>query len=251
MTPLNPATIQRRPAFLAGYEPDGEGGMRRRTTGDQIWGAESADGCWTYTRVDGIPGTPWDVVYLPTGQVTQHASLPKARVWTAHQGGEFALANLRADALAVIDRAGASAGVLCFTPGTPESTKAAARAREAEAAAVRLGLARRALAVLDGLLIADTPDAQCSGAECGGYLAALVVGARATWAHADACSECADQPIEKRRGCELAHQHVPCGDPDPVLCDHDRCTTPAAAVLIGGQCPRGREACCGCCEHDE
>jgi hypothetical protein len=248
LTPLNPETVQRRPAFLAGYESDGEGGQRRRTTGDQVWGAESADGCWTYTRVDGIAGTPWDVEYLPTGQVTQHASLPKARLWTAHQGGAFALANLRAGALTVVERGGASGAMLCFTPGTPASVRAAARKREAEAAAVRLGLARRALAVLDGLLIGDAPTGRCTGRpDCGGYLAEVVAGGRAEWVHVDACRECSRQPIEKRRGCELAHQHVPCDDPDPVLCEHYRCAAPA----VRGQCPRGRDACCGCCEHDE
>jgi hypothetical protein len=251
LTPLNARTLQHRPALLNRYAPDADGELQRACTGDQLWDAESADGLWTYQRVDGVAGTPWEVVYLPTGQATEHGTLTRARLWTGRDAGEFARANLRAGALDVVHRRGASGSILCFDPGAPESTRAAARARAAEQAAVRLGHARRAVAVLDGLIIGDDPDARCTGEDCGGYLTASIAGLAAAWVHADACRECADQPIEKRRRCEFGHQHVPCGDADPVLCEHLWCTSPALALWPAGQCPRGRDACCGCCEHDE
>lgn len=239
------------PRYLNSYTaPDAEGRQDRRTTGDEVWEAISADGLWSYVRVDGEAGTPWAVTYLPTGQTATFPSLPKARRWTAHQDGQFALDNLRAAALLVIDRQGGQGTILCFNPGTSEHVKAAARAREAEACAERVGAARRALAVLDGLLLPDDPDTRCTGEACGGYLTALVAGDAAAWAHADACGECVDEPIEKRRECWQAHRHAPCGDADPVLCEHSGCTVPTLPDLPGG-CSRGRDACCGCCDHDE
>jgi hypothetical protein len=250
-TPLNPDTVHLMPRYLAGYESDGNGGLERRSTGDEIWGATSADGLWTYTRADGVAGTPWEVVYVPTGQVVTFGALPKARRWTAHDGGEFALANLRHGAQLVIDRRGDAGTILGFNPGTPESQKAEARRREAERCAERLAAALRCRAILDGLMLAGDPDARCTGEACGGYLTASLAGNAAAWVHADACRECAHQPIEKRRECPELGRHVPCGDADPVLCDHMGCTLPAAAPEVVGDCPRGRDACCGCCEHDE
>lgn len=237
MTPLAEDLTNRRPRFLRG--PVAGQGL---TTADEIWGAVSADHLWTYQRVeDGA--TPWEVTYAPTGQTAMHGSLPAARRWTAHDDGAFALANLRAGAQLVIDRGGAEATLLCFNPGTPESARAAARARHAAAAAERLALARRCAGVLDGLVIAADPDARCT---CGGYLAAAITGERAAWMHADTCRECIGQPLEQRRVCRALARHAPCGDPDPVLCDHLRCSAPS--VYLVGQCRRGRDGCCGCCE---
>lgn len=251
LTPLNEDTLQRMPALLNSYAPDANGDLQRQHTGDQLWGAESADGLWTYQRVDGVAGTPWEVTYLPTGQACEHGNLTKARLWTAHDEGRFALANLRHGAQLVIDRAGDEGTVLSFTPGTPEWQKTEARNREAQRCAERLAAALRCRAILDGLVAAGDPDARCTGEHCGGYLTATFAGNAAAWVHADACRECADQPIEKRRQCHELGRHVPCGDPDPVLCDHLWCTLPAAAPEVVGDCPRGRDACCGCCEHDQ
>lgn len=242
MTPLDETRTERRPRFLAGLVA--EQGLT--TDADEIWAAISADHLWTYQRVE-VGATPWEATYLATGQTAMHGSLPAARRWTAHQGGDFALANLRAGAQLVIDRGGDAGTTLMFNPGTPETARAAARAREAAAAAERLALALRCAGILDGLVIADTPDTRCA---CGGYLAAAIAGDRAAWVHADACRECADEPIEKRRGCHALALHVPCADADPVPCDHVWCSAPTLLLELG-QCTRGRDACCGCCEADE
>lgn len=249
MTALDSASTQYRPRYLNGYEQVG-GQLVRRTTGDEVWEAVSADGRWTYTRTE-TPSTPWVVAYVPTGQDVMFASLPKARTWTA---GDAAVPFLRRLALDVIDRKGADGTVLLFDPGTSGSVRAEARRRAAEAAAERLGRARRALALHDGLVLADHPDARCTGGtagECGGFLTALVVDDRAAWVHADSCSECVHEPLAKRRDCRALHRHAPCGDPDPVLCDHPQCSTPAVGLVAGAGCARGEDACCGCCEHDE
>lgn len=249
MTPLDTAATERRPHFRNSYAPDQNGDLQRQVTGDQVWAAVSADGLWSYTRVDGVAGTPWEVVYRPTGQVVQHGSLPAARRWTAHDGGQHALANLRAGAQLVIDRRGDSGTVLMFNPGTSETVRAAARRREAEAAAERYGLARRCAGILDGLVLADAVDTRCAGADCGGYLTVAIAGDRAAWVHADACRECVDLPLVLRGECRALWRHTPCGDADPRLCEHLRCSAPT--VLLAGQCSRGRDACCGCCDYDE
>lgn len=244
MTPLDEARTERRPRFLAGRAA----GTGRTTDTDEVWAATSADHLWTYQRIeDGV--TPWEVTYRPTGQTVMHGSLPAARRWTGHQGGAFALANLRAGAQLVIDRRGASGTVLCFNPGTAEDVKAKARAHEAAAAAERYGLAMRCAGILDGLVLADRVDARCTGAECGGYLTVAIAGDRAAWVHADACRECVDLPLAERGQCRQLWRHAPCGDADPRLCDHSGCSVPS--VYLTGECPRGWDACCGCCEHDE
>ena len=44
--------------------------------------AVSDDGLWKYDRIE-ITGTPWDTVYVPTGESAWFSSLPKARAATA------------------------------------------------------------------------------------------------------------------------------------------------------------------------
>jgi hypothetical protein len=246
-TPLDDDLTERRPRYLTGYESDGTGGRRRRSTSAEIWSAQSTDQRWVYERTD-TPGTPWMVRYQPTGQEVPFTTLADGRRWTARD--EYALAFLRAEALQVIARLGEASGVLAFNPGTPESTRAAVRARAAVVAAERLGRARRCVAVLDGLVLADDPDTRCTGGgECGGYLTVAIAGDRAAWVHADTCRECINVDPAKRRECHDLHRHVPCGDPDPVLCEHLWCTTPTV-LLAGQQCPAGRDDCCGCCDAD-
>lgn len=246
MTPLNESATQRRPRYLrapavptVGARPDGQAPA---TTADEVWYAESADGLWTYTRVEETT-TPWEVVYLPTGQCATFTTLGAGRRWTAHEQGRFALANLRAGAVRVVAAGGATGAFLMFAPGASDADRRAARAAEAQRCARRLAEARRCLAVLDGLLVADEPDGRCTGG-CGGYLTAVVDGDRAAWQHADACRECIDKPPAQRRQCEQAYRHVPCGDPDPVLCARPWCTTPLPATPVDG-C----DDCCGCCEQ--
>lgn len=251
MTPIDEAETERRPRYLNTYTRSRRtDALVRRTTSDEIWQTRSACGLWQYERTE-TPGTPWLVTYRPTGQDVLFTTLDDGRRWTARDGGERAIAFLRAEAQRVIDRKGDDGRILMFTPGTPESVRAETRAMAAAAAAERFGRARRWAGVLDGLVLADEPDARCTGRGCCGYLTAAVAGDRAAWVHADACRECVDEQPEKRRECRELHRHVPCGDADPVLCDHARCTTAALPVLDGGQCPRGLDACCGCCEHDE
>lgn len=254
MTPLDDALTERRRRYIAGpvtrrigRQPAAEPAT---TKDDEIWFAVSACHRWTYRRVDGVAGTPWECTYGPTGQITTHGSLPAARRWTEHDGGEFALANLRAGALEVVDRRGGQGAVLVFAPGTPDAERARARAREAERCAERVGAARRCIAVLDGLLLADVPDARCTG-DCGGYLTIAFAGERAAWVHADTCRECIDEKRAGRLACPAIYRHVPCGDPEPVTCEHSGCSSTAVYLVAGVGCPRGRDACCGCCEHDE
>lgn len=57
---------------------------RGRTGRPEIREAVSADGVWTYIRLE-ERGTPWDVEHNPTGRVLRYAatSLPSARRSTA------------------------------------------------------------------------------------------------------------------------------------------------------------------------
>jgi hypothetical protein len=246
ITELDPASVQRRPRYLNSYERDATGQMVRRTTGDEVWFARSADRLWVYERTEETT-TPWEVTYLPTGQVVTMSTLLAGRRWTARDGGRYARANLLAGAQLVLDRQGASGGVLCFPPAMPEAERALLRRREAEAAAERFGLARRAVGVLEGLIGPDSPDALCTGATTGTYLTAAVSGARGAWVHADACSECAGADLATRRKCRTLYRHTACGDPDPLLCEHSRCSVAAIPTHVAGECPAGRGACCGCC----
>lgn len=250
MTPLNHEKTEKHRRRLAGYTPTAAGTMQPRTTDHpEIWQAESADGHWQYQRTE-TPTTPWVVLYRPTGQDVLFTTLPDARRWTARDSGDFALGLLRSVALRVIARNGRTASVEVFNPGTSTADREAAAAREAARAAERLALARRAVAVLDGLLLTGRPDTRCTGAAggCSGYLLADVAGERATWAHVDTCRECVDAPVEARRACRNLHQHQPCGDPDPVLCDHTWCSTPV--LPAAGVCGQGVDDCCGCCDAE-
>lgn len=253
MTDLDDTTIVQVPRLLRGPAARTVGTSPAHqtpaTTGDEIWSAVSTDHRWIYDRTEETT-TPWECTYAPTGQTVVFGTLDAARRWTARDEGRFALAELRAHALRVTER-GASSVVLMFNPGTPETTRAAARAREAEQARTRVAYARRHLAVLDGLLTDGTPEHRCTGKDCGGYLTVVHAGDRAAWVHADACRECVDLPPAERRRCRTLDRHVPCGDADPVLCGHVWCSLPAAAPELVGQCPHGRDACCGCCEYDE
>ena len=62
---LTPVTItERYPTHSAG-----------RT---QAWAAVSDDGLWKYDRIE-ITGTPWDTVYVPTGESAWFSSQIEAR----------------------------------------------------------------------------------------------------------------------------------------------------------------------------
>jgi hypothetical protein len=252
ITALDPKSVQRRPRYLNSYTRDGEGQLVRRTTGPEVWSAQSADKRWAYVRTEETT-TPWEVTYLPTGQVVTMTTLLAGRRWTARDGGRYALASLLADAQRVLDRQGSDGSVLCFPPSMPEAQRAEQRRRAAQAAAERFALARRWCGVLEGLISPDSPDALCTGGvdTCSGYLSASVSGTAAAWVHADACSECAGEDLAGRRACRALYRHTACGDPEPVLCEHHRCSTPAIPVHVAGDCPAGRGACCGCCGYDQ
>jgi hypothetical protein len=248
MTPLNDAVTERQPRYLNTYAVTARRGLVRRTTTDEIWWATSADGNWTYARTE-TSGTPWVVTYVPTGQDVLFTTLPDSRRWTARDEGHYAVAFLLAEARTVISRQGEEHTVVFA--GHPGAPKPDTSARDAELAAERLGRARRWEAIHTGTLSADEPDTRCTGDACSGYLTATFAGERAAWVHADTCRECVDEAPAQRRECRNLHLHRPCGDADPVQCDHDRCTVATLPNLPTGQCPRGRTACCGCCDDDE
>lgn len=56
--------------------------LNPRTGRREIWDAVSADGIWTYVRLE-LPGTPWEVTHVPTGRSYWIGSLPQARAKTA------------------------------------------------------------------------------------------------------------------------------------------------------------------------
>ena len=59
--------------------------LNLRTGRREIWEATSADGQWTYQRVEDT-GTPWDVCHIPTSkEKLGFPSLLAARRWTAEQ----------------------------------------------------------------------------------------------------------------------------------------------------------------------
>ncbi len=53
-----------------------------RTGKVEVWAAVSVDGQWQYNRLE-LTGTPWDTIYVPTGQGYWFGSLPEARAATA------------------------------------------------------------------------------------------------------------------------------------------------------------------------
>lgn len=68
---LTPADVTKRfPSFRSGRL--------------EAWEAVSRDGVWRYDRLEGVPGTPWLVVHLPTGtEGNWHGTLTAARRATA------------------------------------------------------------------------------------------------------------------------------------------------------------------------
>jgi hypothetical protein len=50
----------------------------------EAWGAVSADGVWSYERLE-VATTPWEITHVPTGRVVPlwYSSLPNARAATA------------------------------------------------------------------------------------------------------------------------------------------------------------------------
>lgn len=172
-----------------------------------IWGVDaamSADGLWTFTA-NGAPDA-WIGEYLPTGDQVTAKTMNAVRAMAARPA---VLEHFRAQAAAAV-AAGPSR-----------------RIRE-------YALARRRLQVLDGQLVAEWhPDGMCA---CGGYLVGDL--------HLDACPGCIEQPPGKRIRCRYLVAHRACATPDPVRCDHYRCTDRA----LPAPCWTGNLPCCGCCD---
>lgn len=200
-----------------------------RTGRRELWQFGTLDGTWIVERVEDT-GTPWEVTHRPTGMTAQFGQESDALQYIARPG---TLVHLRALADDVVRRGGRTDTITMRVV----AGRLARVDEPADVVADRLGLAVRALAVLDGLLSPGTPDAVCL---CGAYLTGE--------AHADACRECIGEPLEGRRRCPLAGRHTACVRPDPVQCDHLQCRR-AAVPAGGGVCWRGRDRCCGCCRE--
>ena len=217
-----------RPPLIALDAAMTEKARNVRTGRVEIWAAGSADGRWWFQRVE-VPGTPWELTYLPTGQLEGAGSLSAARMVAADP---LTLLVLRERAERVVLAGGqAGPGMLRFVAGRQVHGVAEPPERVAE----RLGLARRVLHILDGLVVAGDPDGVCV---CGGLMVGTV--------HADACPECLGGTVAEQRGCRALPRHQACPEADPALCDHDGCArraVPAGAAV----CWRGRDWCCGCC----
>lgn len=143
--PMTPVIRAEREATF--YAPVRDPGGRERR---ELWLARSADGLWEYRRREDLPGTPWQVTYLPTGQMREFGTLASGRRATA----STLLDDFRRDAHAA-------------TFGPHPTVEGA-----------------RWLAVHMRLAGADEVDAGCA---CGGLL--VQVGP-ARHAHVDACRAC-------------------------------------------------------------
>lgn len=214
LTTLDSARTEYRPTFR---RPVGEPGGETRP---EAWAAYSADGFWTYHRVDDGASSPWRVTYAPTGQALEvAANLTDARERTA--SGDL-LRQVRAAAFA--------------------------DAYRGQAAEVRAA-GHRALAVhmrIEGLTTGRDADARC---ECGGLLVQSTSGGR--MAHVDACAECYAYGRGLAGGrCDHADGHRFCGDPLPVDCGHqvdNGCGSPAVPNRGAGCGRAGDVDCCGAC----
>lgn len=52
-------------------------GIKRGSTRNECWEAASKDGTWVCERIE-IPGTPWDLLHVPSGITNMYGSLVKA-----------------------------------------------------------------------------------------------------------------------------------------------------------------------------
>lgn len=237
MTPIHPPT---RGTTIIG---DPTRGTARGE--EQDWDAESQARTpgtdrplWTYERVD-RPGTPWVVIYGPTGQEEPVTSLPAGRRWTA---GPDAVEELWARAGQVItDRGRTAAVVLRRVGGLLRPVE-----EDPAVCATRVAAARRCFAIHAGRMLPAggiTPEAVCP---CGGHLAWRTAG----WVHVDACADCWTPRTGWVDGpCPRPEPHPVCDVPEPERCGHHRC--PAPASLTQHPCGADRENCCGCCHGED
>jgi hypothetical protein len=202
--------------------------LNLRTGRREIWAAGSADRVWLFRRVE-MPGTPWETTHLPTGLIDYQGTLKDAR---SRAADPRTLQILR-EQVSRVDVANGALGMasVLFAAG-----RAAPAARAADRVAEQLGLARRAVAVLDGRLVAAASDGICLW--CDGLLAGDV--------HADECPECFGGTVQERRACRLVHRHQACPTPEAAPCDHGGCRS-AATPAGGFECELARDRCCGCC----
>lgn len=236
LTPLDAArTVKALPAGEAGGKP-------------QIWQAWSVDGRWMFDRVE-VPTTPWRVEYLPTGQDQFFGTLADGRRWTADEPN--AQRFLLDRAAAVVTAGGRSetivrtlgpGGRLMLVPERPELVRE------------RFLVACRAVALLEGKMADTEPDTRCTcrGMACSGYLCDIPgpadpdTGRLTTrWVSADACADCVGGDLNERRLCGLLTPHRACPEPEPLLCEHVRCSAPVDP--LAGPCAVGYDGCCSCC----
>lgn len=184
---------------------------------DEIWGATSTDGRWTYERFDDGARTDWSVTYVPTGQRVdeRYSTLTTARRETGPAGN--LLGELRGRA---------------FT--------AATNGRDTD----ERQTGHRLLALHLRAMGADEADARCA---CGGVLVVADQGGRLV--HVDACDECWTPGTGYEPGAETAKcrgEHVFCGRPQRVECAH--ACADWAKPNRGTGCGRDSDAdCCTVC----
>jgi hypothetical protein len=187
--------------------------------------AMSADGLWIFRLDVEASAERWTGEYLPTGDQVDGGSCQAVRVKAARPGvlDRFRAAAARAVAELgpLVAHAGDDLGDVVRCGGL------------FEAPATAYALARRRLAILDGLMVPGDVDGVCA---CGGYLVGEL--------HADACPCCWSLSPGKRVRCEHLAQHQACATPDPARCEHYRCTGTAAPDA----CWTGDRLCCGCCD---
>lgn len=206
------ARVERRETFTRPVSDPGG------ATRPEIWAACSADDLWSYHRIDD-EGTPWLIVYRPTGQqVVPYGTLAAAREATA--GG-------------LLDELRRRAYLAAFHG---EDTKSRADGQRWLAVHMRGA----------GTTYGADPDWRC---RCGGYLLEATGDGRL--AHVDCCRECYT-PGAGLVGdtCVVAPDHRFCGDPQPIECGHhrdNRCQAPARPNDGAGCGKAGDVDCCGVC----
>lgn len=167
MTPVTRGPAE--PTFRAPLRGDGE-------TRGEAWTARSDDGAWHYLRLDDDT-SPWQVTYVPSGQVVEDlfCTLARARAATVEPATLLAL------------RQAAFRAALGAAPTVEGARWLAAHLRVAGA---------------------DQPDARCT---CGGMLAEVTSDGRL--AHLDACERCATVGEAGIGKCEQAREHRFCATP--------------------------------------
>lgn len=164
---------------------------------------------WVARRVE-MPGTPWIVTYLPTGQESCHSNQHRSRRYI----GRPNILEL------LLDRA------LTDLRREPDSRNH-----------------QRAVRHLTGTMVMPDPllpaEAVCT---CGGMLVCI----DRLWRHLDVCRWC--ETTGTRCDDAVQTHHAGCDHPTPAPCSHANCH--AANDLMAVPCLSGHTLCSGCCHGE-